>query len=485
MPKFKFTEGGRTYSVTANSADEAAPMIDDVVKHLRAQSSPTDPMADEGAAQASAAGQMLPMLKEGINKFTPVGSVNEINGQLEGTRPSSALSAGLAGVDVAGSLLMPFARKAGAAFQGLGAVGKTALADLGIGAAAGATSEGAQMAGLPAPIAMPLGIAAGMATGKRIAPEMTRRAVPQGQEAQALSRAVQKMGLPVPLPASNAPEDVMTAWARGRDVAGEAVGKAKEAALQTSQSTPDVLARVMGGIEKTARGVSPEAVISGKLLPGATKNKRAAEFVAGALEDISTIPEGIPANQAMKILNNKLESAKTLLETQESIGAGVPGRITGKAISRWQRVLNALGPKEQVAVARATDSAFSKLVTLQELAEKASTTMAEQSPTFRARNFVFDWQRMPLADKAKFSAEEKAILDALTKQEAESALAKAAQWVINQKKIIGSQALTFHPTARFYEPAVKKLPPRAGGASAISTLRPQFIQALNNQENQQ
>lgn len=472
MPKYKFSYGGKNYSVMADSPDKAAPMIDDVVSHLGGsqkpmEQNPTDPMADEGAAQAQAVNQILPQAFSFIKKATPIGSMQEIGGQLSGERPGSPLKAGLAAADIVATPLLAMATGGGSApaqsyFTKL-------LAGYGTGAASVAASEGAQAAGAPAAVSIPLGIAAGIGAGRAMSPEMAMRAVPKGQEAAALSRAAGKIGLPIAAPIGEKPRDVINAWNAARQGLGAEVGAAKEAALQTEKSAPEVI----GAVRKAVSGGLGKAkvpIVNGALTPSLATEPAAAEKMLEQVGRLSAIPENATGSEALTLANNVLEGTKKAIAESKKLGTGLSGLTSKSVTSEWQKAIDALGPQDKVKVARELDSAYSKLMTLGGMATKAASTKTGAVAGFSPREFVFQWERLPEAARSKFTPAEVALLDGLTKQQP-GWVSTGIQKALELAKNHGLRGLSWHPTTRFYEEMVRPVGPRASASSVLPLTR--------------
>jgi hypothetical protein len=426
------------------------------------------PMPSQGEMEAAGASQMLPMLHKAASALTPLGSVEEIAGQLNADRPNSPVKAGLAAADLASLGLLS---KGGTLAKFAGNL----LKNVGIQAAAGATAQGAEMAGLPAPVAVPLGLAAGVAAGRGTMPEMTRQAVKLGEEPSALARALNKSGLTVPMPEGKLPRQITGAFQEAKGAAGAEVGRAKEAALQTQLPAAQVLAR----IQEAARGGLQSAgvpMVRGQLAPTlATEGAAPAEMVLSKLDALKGIPKNVPGSEAMKLANNVLEGAQKTVADSKRLGTGLAGKTSKEALKAWQGALDALGPAEAVKASKAADSAFSKLATMTEMVEKSSKGMMGTAPGFSPNKFVQMWETMPERMRSRFTPEEVKTLDYMLKQDPgiiQTGITKALQFA----KSKGLKGLTFSPSARFYEDAPAILAPRAGVLSGEGLSREQQVE---------
>ena len=308
------------------------------------------------------------------------------------------------------------------------------------------------------------------------------RAVPQGSEPQALARTLTKGGLPVAEPVGVKPRDVIAPFAEAKGAAGAAVGAAKQAALETSKTAPEVIQAVReaakGGLVKA--GVP---VVEGRLNPTlATEGAAPAEAVLGRLGDLGHIPEEATGAEAMRLSNNVLEGLKKIVSDSKVKGTGLAGRTSKSAISAWQKAIDDLGPQDKVAVAKSADKAFSKLADIVKMVEKSSSTQVGQAPSFNPRKFVSMWETMPAPMRAKFSPDEVALLDGLLTQRPsipQQVLREAATRV----KALGWSGLKFTPQTRFYEPRGKapagSYIPAAVGSTAFTK------QLFTPKENQQ
>lgn len=277
------------------------------------------------------------------------------------------------------------------------------------------------------------------------------RAVPQGAEPQALARTLTKAGLPVAEPVGVKPRDVIAPFAEAKGAAGQAVGAAKEAAMTTDKTAPEVIQAVR---EAATRGLvkSGVPVVDNRLAPNlATEGAAPAEAVLGRVGELGAIPENATGAQAMKLSNNVLEGLKKIVSDSKRMGTGLAGRTTKGAIGEWQKAIDELGPQDKVAVAKAADKAFSKLADIVKMVEKSSSTQVGQAPAFNPRKFVSMWETMPAPMRSKFTADEVALLDGLLTQRPslpQQVLREAASRV----KALGWSGLKFTPQTRFYEP---------------------------------
>lgn len=461
MPRYKVKAfDGKTLTIEA--PDTAA--LDDAMRDYEAEH---DVRPFGSLAEQEAEGQNLKKdLGELIDKATPIGSVKEIAGQLSGDRAPSSLNAGLAAADIA-SLGLAGKLKAGATGAELGMQGiKQALAG---GAGAGASSMAAEKMGAPGWLQFVAGLGGGMG-GARLggAPEMTMKAVPQGTEAAALGRASNKMGLPVPPIVGDKPRDVMAAFGQAKRQAGEAVGSAKEAALQTEATAPDVIKKSLYGIN---RGLEQAGVPVGEkgFTPEFAVEPAGANLLREQAAKVGSIPRDTDPNEAMKLSNNILEQTKKMLADSKRQGTGQAGRTANMAVQEWQNAIDSLGDADKVAVAKAADSAFSKLSAMGKMAEKASMTKTGIAPSFSPREMVYAWERLPENMRGRFSADEVALMDAMLTQKP-GLMQKAIQGVVEFAKRKGLKGISFHPTARFYEEAPRVLGPQAAAIGATEAV---------------
>lgn len=409
---------------------------------------------------------LLGSISELIDKATPVGSVKEIAGQLSGDRAPSSLNAGLAAADIA-SLGLAGKLRAGVGMGEMGMQGvKQALAS---GAGAGAASMAAEKMGAPAWLQFVAGLGGGMGGARLGGPaEMAMKAVPQGEEAAALGRASNKMGIPVPPIVGDKPRDVMAAFGQAKRQAGEAVGAAKEAALQTEKTAPEVIKKSLYGINKGLEGAGVPIGEKG-FTPEFAVEPAGAKLLQEQAAKVGSIPRDTDPNEAMKLSNNILEQTKKMLAESKRQGTGQAGRTANMAVQEWQSAIDSLGPADKVAVAKAADSAFSKLSAMGKMAEKASMTKTGIAPSFSPREMVYAWERLPENMRGRFSADEQALMDAMLTQKP-GLMQKAIQGVVEFAKRKGLKGISFHPTARFYEEAPRILGPQAATIGATEAL---------------
>jgi hypothetical protein len=101
------------------------------------------------------------------------------------------------------------------------------------------------------------------------------------------------------------------------------------------------------------------------------------------------------------------------------------------------------------------------------MASKASNTKTGIAPSFSPREMVYEWERMPENVRSRFEPDEVAMLDAMLTQKP-GVMTKAIQTVLEFAKSKGLKGLSFHPTARFYEPAPRVIGPQAASKGAVS-----------------
>lgn len=463
MPRYKVKAfDGKT--LTINAPDEAA--LDDAMRDYEAEH---DVRPFGSLAEQEVEGQNLKSsLSELVDNLTPVGSVKEIAGQLSGDRAPSSMKAGLAAADIA-SLGLAGKLRAGV---GLGEMGMTGVKQaFAAGAGAGAARLGAEKLGAPGWLQLVAGLGGGMAGGRLGGPpEMAMKAVPQGEEGAALGRAAQKMGLPVPPIISNKPREVMGAFGVAKKTAGEAVGAAKKAALQTEAPTAQVVKKSLYGIN---RGLEQAGVPVGEkgFQPEFSVEPAGAKLLQEQAAKVQSIPSDTDPNEAMQLSNNILEATKKMLADSKKTGTGQAGRTANLAVQEWQSAIDSLGPADKVAAAKAADKIFSKLSALSKVTEKASMTKTGIEPSLSPREMVYQWERMPENMRGRFEANEQAFMDAMLQQKP-GMMQKAIQGVVEFAKRKGLKGISFHPTARFYEEAPRVLGPQAvalGTEAAITS----------------
>lgn len=479
MPTYAFEHGGKTYSVEAPSPEAAGPMIEEVHQHLSAQA-PEQPQSQQVSPYT---GQPLIVPEGGnadpqgtfkgadeklsklVDMATPLGSARYIAKGLAGTGPMSPLGSGLAAADLV-SLGLAGKVRTGAAGAALGwkGVGQS----LASGAASGTANFAAGEAGAPAYVRLPLALAAGVAAGRAAAPEAsTVRNVPKGEEAQALARVMKgPLGLPVEVPPSSRPGDVKTMLDQARQKLGAAVGDAKAAAMGTEASTERAVGSVhLAGYEalkKALNGLPPEL----------SQNPAAANEVKGALDAIGSIDPAMPAPKALEAVNNIVEGLqRRLADSQKArLPVNLSGPIVGSATKAMQKSIDDLAPEEALAVAKAADRAYSKFKTLEGITYPASKTMAQEGPRLNPRKFLFGWETLDPAKKARaFDPEEIKAMDFLVQQKDPNILVRVAQaaaaGATKSLNKLGMQSLSFHPAIQFKE---------AGSPGLVKEIRQQL-----------
>lgn len=386
--------------------------------------------------------------------ITPLGSVNTISRGMAG-QPVSPLEYGLAAADIMTAPLSFMLPGKGGAMAGLKGVGQAVAG----GAGAGAAGLAAQEMGAPVPVQLGAGLAGGVLGGRvgGVKPQEVTKLVPKRQEAQALSRVIQGMGIPMETPKSSRPGDVAEAFSGIRSKLGADVGAAKEALYQTEAATPLIRRRIAGaGYEALKKAGVP--ILESGMAPELSKNPEASKAVMETLDKLNSIPKDMPPAQAMEISNNLIEALQAKLAQSAKPGSPVnlKGPIMGESIGAMEKALKDLAPGDAAKVMESADSAFSKLATLHDMAFKSSKTMAQEGPRFNPRKFLFMWETMKPNEKAaKFTADEIAAIDFLVEQKDPNIFMQAARKGIEVAagavNKLGILDLKHHPATRFKE----------------------------------
>lgn len=306
------------------------------------------------------------------------------------------------------------------------------------------------------------GLAMNLVGGRMTQPKVKN--VPKGQEAQALARTMQRdMGLPVKVPKSSKPNDVFRAFSETRQNLGAAVGKAKEGMFQTTADVPLIVGRVAS---QGLQGMKDKGLISTKygVAPELSANPEVAKYMVKELEKLGGSFRDLSPAQAMEVADNMIRQFQgkevELKRTGSTAHPAAP--MMKSAIENMTKALESLAPEEAVKVAKEAKKAFSKMATLDVMASKASRTMAQEGPRFNPRRFLFSWETMPPAQKAKtFTPKEIEAMDFLTSQKEPNPLVNMAQkgmlfttGILNK---IGNLGLKHHPATRFKEMVNPKL----------------------------
>lgn len=458
MAIFELEKDGEIFEVDAPSEQLAVAAF----KRTSMPKAPSQPMTgipeldvvDQERAAEGKAGEEF--LSKAVDVATPLGSLKYIGKGLAGTGPMTPMGAGLAAMDIA-SLGLAGKVKAGAKGAELGVKGvKQALAG---GAGAGLAGLAAQEMGAPVPVQLGAGLAGGVLGGRvgGVKPQEVTKLVPKRQEAQALSRVIQGMGIPMETPKSSRPGDVAEAFSGIRSKLGADVGAAKEALYQTEAATPLIRRRVAGaGYEALKKAGVP--ILESGMAPELSKNPEASKAVMETLDKLNSIPKDMPPAQAMEISNNLIEALQAKLAQSAKPGSPVnlKGPIMGESIGAMEKALKDLAPGDAAKVMDSADSAFSKLATLHDMAFKSSKTMAQEGPRFNPRKFLFMWETMKPNEKAaKFTADEIAAIDFLVEQKDPNIFMQAARKGIEVAagavNKLGILDLKHHPATRFKE----------------------------------
>ena len=459
MQRFKIVVKGQPYDIGAESEQEA---IQKVMGHLKSQpiDASKDPMENMMTAPASGGLESGGFDVETGRKIgmaaTPAGSIEYIGKGLQGTGPMTPMGAGMAAADIA-SLGLAGKLRAGVGGAELGAKGVgQAFAS---GAGAGAAGLAAQEMGAPVLVQLAAGILGGGVGGRvgGFKPQDVTKQVPKGQEAQALSRVIQRMGIPIETPKSSKPGDVSQAFTGIREKLGKDVGAAKEAMFQTESATPLIRRRVAGaGYEALKKAGVP--VTEAGLNPDLTRNPAASKAVMDTLNKINSIPSDMEPKEAMRITNDLVEGLQDQLVQSQKPGSPVnlKGRIIGEPLGAMETAVKGLGPKGTGEAMDAADSAFAKLATLHDISFKSSKTMAQEGPRFNARKFLFTWDTMKPEKKAStFTPEEIAAVDFLVEQKDPNILMRVARKAVEVGAAgvnkLGILDLKHHPATRFKE----------------------------------
>lgn len=330
------------------------------------------------------------------------------------------------------------------------------------GAGANLASLAAEKAGAGPLVQLGAGLAGGGVAGHYTMPkEGVAGLVPKGKEAEALYRAMKRLGIggkELPPMPTGSTEEVLSAMQAGKGATGEAVGAAKKALYEGVQASPADIreAAYQAGVESLGKSMP---TVQGVLQPRLTRDRPSATAARNLLQDIADVPDEMTSAEAFKAINDIVEGAQGRASRLQEAGTNPAATklFLSDPAKAMQSALDKLSPADELAAMKTADVAHSKMAPLAEMASKASETMAGEKPGFRPKNFVWDWARMDPREKAaRFSPEEKAALDFLTSQEG-GPLWRQASRALRQKKIELEEAigldrnLSFHPSARFQE----------------------------------
>ncbi len=459
MPKYGFEHNGKRYAVTANSPAEAEPLIDDVLKHL-SQAAPKEglpSMQESGGFESGPANLGTPESHARGKAFTEtvapgLGSAMYIKRGLTGEGPLTPSGAGLAAMDIA-SLGLASKLKSGALGARAGMAGFEQAAKSSAGAGLGSYVAGE--AGAPLPVRIGAGMLGGGFAGGR--PSQVRN-VPEGQGGRALAATARGMGLPVVPPASSAPGAMREAFGPARRELGAVVGEAKKGLYKSTQAqTPAIIREVAGkGFESLQKSGVP--VVDTGMAPELSKNPEAAQLVLDQLNRLKVLPADTPPAQAMEIANNLVEAIQGKVAASAKGPINLAGPIAGGAATAMSGAIEGLASPQAVKAMQTADKAFAKMATLDEMAFKASKTLAGSEPGFNPRKFVSMWANLDPAKKARtFTPEEVKAVDFLVSQEDPNALMRLGQNAMRKwtslKKDLGQSELKHHPTTKLKEMA--------------------------------
>ncbi len=391
-----------------------------------------------------------------INTALPVQAIQEMAGQMGGSRPHDPMALASSAGQLALAAPMFMAGPAGTA------------ARMGAGAA-GATAGGLEAMDVENPAArFGLPLLAALAAGHFNAPNTALKAVPKGEEINAIGRQANEMGIPVPKIAAQsmtrtgpAPADIRATWEQTMRPLGKNVGITKQAAMQTTKNTPTVLKTIR---QAATSGLEEAGVprVRNALNPELATEPHAAKLVLDSLNKLGMIPPGTAPEKAMMLANNVLEAAQKTVAESSNYGPNMAGRVAGKGLTGMQEAIDSLGSPEAVAAHQEANQAFSKGKAMQDLVEAATKGKgAGPVPMFRPKDFIAAWQGMDTAQKAKaFSPDEIQAIDSLTQQNP-NVIMRGIQFLADKARDWGLKPLTFHPSTRLYEEA-PTFAPRAG-----------------------
>lgn len=421
----------------------------------------------------STQGPLVRGLATAIKTAFPVNAIEEMSGQAMKTRPfdPAAMAGSLGQLAIAAPLLAS------------GPLGEGARAAAG---ASGAMAGGLEAADVKNPIAkFALPLAAGLAAGHLNNPQTAWQAVPKGEEINALGRVANGMGIDVPpIPAQSLtrtgpnPADIRATWEQAMQPLGENVGTTKQAAMQTTATTPDVLSKIRQAMGQGLQDVGVPK-IGNTLVPDLSTEPQAAALVMDKMNKLGLIPSDVPPAQAMTLANNILEGAQKTVAGSSVYGPNMAGRVAGRGLGSMQEAINSLGNPEAVAAHQDANRLYSKGSSIQDLVSAASKGKgAGPVPMFRPKDFISNWQNMPTALKESgFSHDEIQAIDSLTQQNPNT-LMRGIQYLGDKARDLGLKPLAFHPSTRFYEngptnvPSLQNLIQNLSGAYRASTYKP-------------
>ncbi len=422
---------------------------------IQPQAAPYDLSTDTGQSP------LVRGLATAVNTALPVQAIQEMAGQMGGSRPHDpmALASGVGQLALAAPMFM--AGPAGTA------------ARMGAGAA-GATAGGLEAMDVKSPVTRAgLPFIAALAAGHFQSPRTSLQAVPKGQEANAVARLAQGMGIDVAESQprgllkglSPAPQDIAGNWETAINSLGQKVGETKGPALETNARIPEIL--------RTMRGVNSGLEAPGVLNTGAgpiaalSNNPAALNLVQQRLNDAI---EAVRANkvspeQAMEGLNNALEGLKSTIAQSGRFNESMAGAASGAGSGGWQQALDTLAKDpEALATHNAANTQFRKGLALQGMVQKAIGGGAGEEPGFNPRVFTREAATANTGpnkvDLSMFEPHEQDAIRQLTEQKP-GLIRELLQKYSDMKKGLYQEPLRFHPGSRLYEQAPTMVP-RAG-----------------------
>lgn len=441
-------------------------------------------------AQPGLSGQPMGPIGRGISTAIktalPVDAIQEMAGQAMHKKPFDPMA-------MAGSVAQLGLASAPMLAGPLGAGAKAAMMG---GGAAGLTAGALESADVKNPIARAgLPFLAGLAAGHYANPQTALKAVPKGDEANAVARFAQRIGVPVEEASRQKgilgfggrapyPQDTASTWERALNALGQRVGSTKGPALETSATTRQILQKMQG----VNSGLEAPGVLNfgGAPIPALSNNPGALGLIGNRLGDAleAIRANKVPPAQAMEGLNNALEGLKKTVSESGNFGENMAGQAANAGTTGWQEALNNLAKNpEALAEHNLANKDFRKGLALKGMVDKAVSTKAGAEAGFNPRAFGFDAATAGIkkgsTDLSALSPEEMQGLRQLVEGNP-GIIRKGVNAITNIQKDLGREPLHFHPSTRFYEqmpvsplnPLSSNAGPAAGAAYRSATYDP-------------
>lgn len=433
------------------NAQKAGYTLDDIAAHGSGQRSGMDAPSNPNApALPQGAPMVARVADQAIRTALPISSMQNL------VDPNASTLSKIGSGAMIGAAALPLMTGgAGAALKGM--------------AAAGATAGGLEGAGVQNPIVRAvLPAAAGILAGAPTGP----KAVPMGQESNALARAVGGLGIDVPSNLARRPGlsklgpmpiDIKKAWAPAVEAAGAEVGSTGgkiSGAVGKLATTPEIKDQVLVAVTGGLHDAGVPFLNGSPYISGARGSAAAKHVMDNLVGRIQALPDDLPPSQAHVLINNIINDVKDAAKFDASVG----GRINQTTTKAAQGALDALSTPADIAAHQAANAKYSQAASLSEMVDKASGGKVGPEAGFKAKDFAAAWSNMDPSERAKFPADFQKQMDYMTQQKP-----NFAQEAVNKTKEVvrqfGKEQLMHHPQARFYEPGTLYSPLTGAGLS--------------------